>query len=34
LWYGLTEGKADAEKIVKIFKEYMKAEGRRIKRKD
>ena len=34
LWYGLTEGKADAEKIVKFFKEYMKAEGRRIKRKD
>ena len=34
LWYGLTEGKADAEKIVKFFKEYMKAEGRRIKRKN
>lgn len=34
LWYGLTEGKADAERIVKIFKEYMKVEGRRIKRSD
>lgn len=34
LWYGLSEGKADAENIVKIFKEYMKAEGHRIKRED
>jgi len=34
LWYGLTERNADAEKIVKIFKEYMKAEGRRITRED
>jgi predicted nucleotidyltransferase component of viral defense system len=34
LWYGLSEGKADAEKIVKLFREYMKAEGHRIKRND
>lgn len=31
LWYGLTEGSADAVKIVKVFKEYMKAEGHMIK---
>jgi len=30
LWYGLKEGKADAAKVVRIFKEYMKAEGHRI----
>jgi predicted nucleotidyltransferase component of viral defense system len=30
LWYGLKEGKADAAKLVRIFKEYMKAEGHRI----
>jgi len=30
LWYGLKEGKADAGKIMKIFKEYMKAEGHKI----
>jgi predicted nucleotidyltransferase component of viral defense system len=30
LWYGLKEGKADAVKVVKIFKEYMKAEGHKI----
>lgn len=30
LWYGLKEGKADAGKVVIIFNEYMKAEGRRI----
>jgi predicted nucleotidyltransferase component of viral defense system len=34
LWLGITQGKADAAKVVKIFKEYMKAEGRRIKRED
>ena len=34
LWYGLTEGNADAVKIVKIFKEYMKAEGHVIKGED
>jgi predicted nucleotidyltransferase component of viral defense system len=34
LWYGLSEGKADAEKIVRLFREYMKAEGHRIKRND
>jgi predicted nucleotidyltransferase component of viral defense system len=27
LWYGLKEGKADAVKVVKLFKKYMKAEG-------
>jgi len=31
LWYGLTGGNANAVKIVKIFKEYMKAEGHVIK---
>ena len=31
LWYGLTEGRADALEIVKVFKEYMKAEGHVIK---
>jgi hypothetical protein len=30
LTYGLKEGKADAAKVVRIFKEYMKAEGHRI----
>jgi predicted nucleotidyltransferase component of viral defense system len=30
LWYGLKEGKADAAKVVRIFKEYMKSEGHRI----
>jgi hypothetical protein len=27
LWIGLKEGKANAAKVVKIFREYMKAEG-------
>lgn len=30
LWYGLKEEKADATKVMRIFKEYMKAEGHRI----
>jgi predicted nucleotidyltransferase component of viral defense system len=30
LWYGLKEGKADAAKVMRIFKEYMKAEGHSI----
>jgi len=30
LWHGLKEGKADAAKVVRIFKEYMKAEGHSI----
>jgi len=34
LWLGLTEGKADAVKIMKIFTQYMKAEGHRINRED
>ncbi|MBW2610074.1 MAG: nucleotidyl transferase AbiEii/AbiGii toxin family protein [Deltaproteobacteria bacterium] len=34
LWYGLTEGRADALKIMKVFKEYMKAEGHVIKGSD
>ncbi|RLB82325.1 MAG: nucleotidyl transferase AbiEii/AbiGii toxin family protein [Deltaproteobacteria bacterium] len=34
LWLGLTEGKADAGKVVKIFQEYMKAEGHGITRED
>ena len=34
LWYGLTKGNADAVKIVKVFKEYMKAEGHVIKGAD
>jgi predicted nucleotidyltransferase component of viral defense system len=33
LWLGLTEGKADPEKIVEIFKYYMKSEGNFIDRK-
>jgi len=34
LWLGLTEGKANAAKVVKIFQEYMKAEGHGITRED
>jgi predicted nucleotidyltransferase component of viral defense system len=34
LWYGLTVGKADAERIVDLFKAYIKAEGGSIKRND
>jgi predicted nucleotidyltransferase component of viral defense system len=34
LWYGLKEGKADAAKVVRIFREYMKAEGHRISAMD
>ncbi|MBW2031872.1 MAG: nucleotidyl transferase AbiEii/AbiGii toxin family protein [Deltaproteobacteria bacterium] len=34
LWLGLAEGKADAAKVVKIFQEYMKAEGHGITRGD
>ena len=34
IWLGLTEGKADAAKVVRIFKEYMNAEGHRITRED
>jgi len=34
LWLGLTEGKADAAKVVKIIQEYMKAEGHGITRED
>ena len=34
LWLGLTEGGADAGEVVKIFKEYMNAEGHRIRRED
>ena len=30
LWLGLTEGKADALKIIEIFKQYMAAEGQNI----
>ena len=30
LWFGLKVGKADVTKVVKIFKEYMRAEGHRI----
>lgn len=34
LWLGLTEGKADAATVVEIFKQYMKAEGNKVGRKD
>ena len=34
LWYGLTEGRADALKIVELFKAYMKAEGHVVKGAD
>jgi predicted nucleotidyltransferase component of viral defense system len=34
LWLGLTEGGADPAKVVKIFKEYMNAEGHSIRRED
>jgi len=34
LWLGLTQGKADAAKVVKIFQEYMKTEGHGITRED
>jgi predicted nucleotidyltransferase component of viral defense system len=34
LWYGITEGKADALKIVEVFKAYMKAEGHVVKGAD
>lgn len=33
LWLGLTEGKTDPEKVVEIFKYYMKSEGSFIDRK-
>jgi predicted nucleotidyltransferase component of viral defense system len=32
LWLGLTEGKARASEVVRIFKEYLKANGQEIKR--
>ncbi|MBN1832505.1 MAG: nucleotidyl transferase AbiEii/AbiGii toxin family protein [Deltaproteobacteria bacterium] len=34
LWYGITEGRADASKIVEVFKAYMKAEGHVVKGAD
>ena len=34
LWLGLTQGKADAAKVVRIFKQYMDAEGHKITRVD
>lgn len=34
LWYGLKERKADAGKVVRIFKKYMKEEGRGISARD
>lgn len=34
LWYGLKEGNADAAKVVRIFKEYMKAEKHSISAED
>jgi predicted nucleotidyltransferase component of viral defense system len=34
LWFGLTEGRADALKIVEVFKAYMKAEGHIVKGAD
>jgi predicted nucleotidyltransferase component of viral defense system len=30
LWLGITEGKADADKIIKIFKHYMNTEGQTV----
>jgi len=33
LWTGLTIGKADSGKIVKLFKKYMKVEGLTVNRK-
>lgn len=34
VWLGLTDGKADAETIVEIFKKYMASEGHMVGRKD
>jgi predicted nucleotidyltransferase component of viral defense system len=34
LWLGLTEGKAKATAIIKVFREYMKAQGLTVRRED
>lgn len=34
LWLGLSKEKADAKEVVKIFEQYMKAEGHKINRED
>ena len=34
LWLGLTEGKAKATAVIQIFKEYIKAQGFKVKRED